>query len=158
LPWQPPPDYPARLLCNGRPVDPDFSGTEKLYFRLPLLQLDEEQLDSLPTGKVPSLPFSVNREKYSNPNDVVLGYPDWGIAMIRVQDIPPSLSGFEFRVRHLPVDDDDANNYSHAEVKAFQDGKEVDHKNIPKSVKIAFRTVLSRRAKIFKQPGRVPIV
>jgi hypothetical protein len=158
LPWRPPAGYPQRLLCNGRAPEPDFSPTEKLFFRIPPLQQDEESFDFLEPAKIPPVPFSVNRERFSEPADVVfLHSPDWGIGFFRVQDIPPvieSESGikFEFRVEHLPLDDETGNNYAHAEVKVYRDGVEVTNKQLGSHVKAVFRELLSKRGKLFKRP------
>src|SRR5260370_18656319 len=57
----PPPARPARLMRNGRPIDPDFEPIEYLYFRIPPLQNEEPETDSIPPGKIQSVPVSVNR-------------------------------------------------------------------------------------------------
>jgi len=156
-----PPDYPRRLLCNGRAIDPEFSATEQLYFRIPPLQSDEDDLgEILPPAKIRSLPFSVNRGKFSRANDVLYGHSEFGMAMVHVQDIPKNLISetgveFEFRVEHVPVEDNELDNYAHSEVRAFRDGQEVDHKKISNDVKLAFREIVSRRARILKNPGRL---
>ncbi len=160
MPWQPPPDYPDRLLCNGRGPDQDFLPTEKLYFRIQPLQEDEEAVDFLEPGKIQSIPFSVNREKHSHPSDVlVLHSQDWGIGFFRVQDIPPYLESdtkirFDFRVEHLPLEDESGNNYAHAEVKAFRNGIEISNKELGNHVKAAFRLLVSSRGKLFKKPSK----
>lgn len=160
MPWQPPPDYPNRLLCNGRAPDQVFSPTEKLFFRIPPLQEDEESVDFLEPGKIQSIPFSVNREKYSHPEDViVLNSQDWGIGFFRVQDIPPYLISdtkirFDFRVEHLPLEDEIGNNYAHAEIKAFREGIEVSNKELGSKIKAAFRLAVSNRGKVFKRPSK----
>lgn len=156
-----PPDYPVRLLCSGRAIDPHFEPTEELYFRIPPLAEWEEQIDKeVPAEKIQSVPFSVNRQKYSRPNDVLFGYPpECGMAKIRVQDIPQvivseQLGGqiFEFRVEHVPVNDDMLDNYAHAEVRPYKDGELTHHKDMPKDVKVAFRNIVAPRAKLMKQP------
>lgn len=152
-----PPDYPARLLCNGRPADPEFLPTEELYFRIPALQAGEESTDFVPPGTIRSLPFSVNRQKHSDPHDVIIGYPNCGIAVLRVQDVPTHLKSdtgirFDFVVEHMPVDDEEANNYAHTEVKVFRDGKEVNNKALGNKVKAAFREMVSQKTRVLLRP------
>jgi hypothetical protein len=162
LPWQPPPDYPERLLCNGRDPDQGFSPTEKLYFRIPPLNADAEPYTELEGDAIQSIPFSVNREKYSNPEDVIaLHSIEWGIGFFRVQDIPPQLvteTGirFDFRVVHVPLNDESGNNYAHSEVRAFRDGDEVSNRDIGSTIKAALRLVLCARGKLFKRPQKIP--
>ena len=87
-----------------------------------------------PAG-VPFPDLSVNRGKYSEPSDVLIGYPSAvGVATARVEDIPESIDDFEFR----PVHDPEPDNYSHAEIRAFRDGEHVRRKP-PKTVRNRFR-------------------
>lgn len=117
--------------------------------RLPCVK--EQRL--LPTGiKFPD--WSVNRSKYSEPDDVLIpSYLDWGIAEFQVESVPKKMESpgnvvFEFKVEHDPVDD----NYSHSEVRTYKEG--THHKNIDvnKTVKKQFRQMLSDRTRLIRSP------
>lgn len=71
----------------GKRLQPNqhFPRSERLFRRLPpgvvyqgLIALDAVELPDI----------SCNREMYSAPEDVIRGFPDWGIAALRVGDIP----------------------------------------------------------------------
>jgi len=160
LPWQPPPDYPNRLLCNGRAPDQDFLPTEKLFCRLPPLQPGEDEYDDIPPAKLPPLPISVNRGKYSKDDDVLFGRPDYGIAVLRVQDVPRQVDvratgrKFELRIEHDPVEDEEANNYAHTEIRIYKDGALFAPQLLDKKERLAIKETISRSANVYKQPSR----
>lgn len=162
MPWQPPPDYPDRLLCNGRTPDQTFSPTEKLFFRLPPLQPDEDEYDDIPSAKLPPLPISLNRERYSRPNDVLFARPDYGIAVLRVQDLPVEVNvkatggKYELRLEHDPVHDEETDNYAHTEIRVYCEGARVDSSAIDKRDRLAIKESISRVAKVYKKPSRKP--
>ncbi|MBW4444358.1 MAG: hypothetical protein KME10_24695 [Plectolyngbya sp. WJT66-NPBG17] len=135
----------------GRHVDPEFEDDELLYNRCQALHVAEQRL--LPTGiKFPD--WSVNRSKYSEPDDVLIPtYLDWGIVEFQVDSVPKKLESlgnvvFEFKVEHDPVDD----NYSHSEVRTYKEG--IHHKNVEvnKTVKKQFRQMLSDRTRLIRSP------
>lgn len=127
-------EVPSRLQRQGRAPDPEFLPSERLFRRVPASALD----DDYPLEASIRFPdFSVNREKYSFLEDVVLNHPGFGILVFRVADVPPRLSDdrrtFSFRVEHVPEED----NYAHSEVRTYCDGE----RGItpPRSVRREFR-------------------
>jgi hypothetical protein len=103
---------------NGRPVDPVFEGSEKLFRRYK----SEHIVDGSFTGV--GLSFrnapSVNREKYSRPIDVLFSeageFANWGVVSFRVLEIPsplpPDNPRYELSPKHAPLEE----NYAHTEV------------------------------------------
>ncbi len=144
-------DRPERMYRVGRPIDSYFEEDELLYNRCRLEHVDGERL--LPTGiRFPD--WSVNRGKYSEPEDVLIPeYWDWGIAQFEVSSVPKSLNlpgntQFEFRVEHDPLE----NNYSHSEVRTYKDGNHHRKLEVNKTVKKQFRQILSDRTLLIRQP------
>lgn len=153
---------PRRMLRRGRPVDPSFSLREKLYFRC--------KCDAVMDGgriKPKQVPFpdqSVNRQRYSKARDVLLPLSTgaehsrkwlfWGVAMIRVRDVPgAALDGSQvehvFRVEHDPLDE----NYGHSEIRVYKQGVHMREKReIDDLVKKEYRTNLALRARVVVQP------
>jgi len=93
---------------------------------------------------------SVNREKYSQPADVLLStsdeYADLGVLSFAVQDIPPQLldenPSHLFFPQHVPEEV----NYSHSEVWCNRIGQPGVHIKPSNLVKKMFRTLLGQRA------------
>ena len=165
-----PPPLPPRLRRGNRQPVQDFSPDEVLYLRVPPLQLDEEELDFFPPTKIPSPAFSVNRGRFSEPQDVIINRPGYGIAAFIVRDVPPSIATgpnavYEFRVVHEPCEvycnaitrnEPCDCNYAHSEIQVFKDGKKIENNRVPKSVKPAFKDILSKKILIIQQPSREP--
>lgn len=135
----------------GRPVDMNFDDNENLYNRFKKEFLTEGKF--LPTGiKFPD--WSVNREKYSEPEDVL--FPDfleWGIAQFKVSDVPDTLTSagdnkFDFKVEHAPVEE----NYSHSEVRSYKNEQHNRKIDVNKLVKKRFRQIISEKIVIIKEP------
>jgi hypothetical protein len=145
------PDRPERMFRSGRPVDQVFSPDENLYFRYK----DNETVDGriIPVGiRFPD--FSVNRSKYSEPEDVLIpSYAEYGILTFKVKDIPaPERTNettlYEWKAVHEPLDD----NYSHSEVQTFKNGMYTKKLDVPKTLKKKFRVILSERMSIIREP------
>lgn len=136
------------MYRRGRPIDPVFTSNEALYCRI-------RQTDYVPGSSlnVRSPDFSVNRSKYSEPEDVLIPkWLDWGIVAFRVDAIPSSLTsagGIEYRFEVLHAPDED--NYAHSEVHTLK-GEQRDPADVPKTVKKVFRQVLSERVWLIKPP------
>lgn len=102
--------------------------------------------------------FSVFREKYCSEDDVLA--PDWpkfsryGIGVFRVEQIPDSIQGYDFRVVHFPEGDTGTRlDYAHCEVRVYFDGREVTEKKAVRAVvRTEFRTILSERIVVIKEP------
>lgn len=134
-------EIPERLKRGGRPADQEFSREERLFRRGTIHHPLDSEGFVLPPG-VPFPDLSVNREKYSEPEDVLIGYPvAVGVAAAVVGDIPGEIDGYEL----LPIHDPEEANYAHTEVRAFREGKRTQRKP-PSSVRKAFR--LSFRLKV----------
>lgn len=147
------PDRPERMYRAGRPVDPDFSPEENLYFRYKEMETVEGRV--IPTGiRFPD--FSVNRSKYSEPEDVLIPcYEDYGILTFKVKDIPPAertneTTLYEWKAVHEPTED----NYSHSEVQTFKNGMYAKKLDVPKTLKKKFRVILSERMSVIHEPSQ----
>lgn len=145
------------MFRRGRPVDPVFDAEETLYRRCLPGEVQGQRL--LPAAiKFPG--WSVNREKYSDPDDVLIpNYQEYGVAGFRVKDIPESLRSpapgnvlFEFGVEHVPEED----NYAHSEIRTYKDGHYDPSlsKKINAQVKKEFRQLLSDRTFVIRHPPK----
>ncbi|MCY2987035.1 MAG: hypothetical protein NTY19_04105 [Planctomycetota bacterium] len=148
------------MYRNGRPIDPQFLGSEKLYFRCKREWIDDG--DRVLPGYIHFPDQSVNREKYSKPADVLL--PDgtersrdwilWGVAKVTADDVPASISTegkvcYEFSVEHDPEED----NYSPSELRVYKGGKrESNSGKINQQVKKKYRTMVALKALVVVQP------
>jgi hypothetical protein len=129
------------------PVDPDphFASTERLFRRVPVADVVGMSVNDT---ALPMPSFSVNREKYSIPGDVLRGYAGFRVAAFKVEDIPPELSsesgdGYQFGVEHEPLPE----NYSHSGVHTYREGMKQEKKP-PKLVRKKFRDLLRRKIEI----------
>jgi hypothetical protein len=143
-------EIPERLRTNGRAADPVFEGAEKLFRRYLREHLVNGQFSN--AGFRLSRPNSVNREKYSLVEDVLLSLDDRhvgsGVWSLRVEDLPaefppekPQISVFP---QHLPVDE----NYAHSEIwcdRIERTGQHVEPNNETKKL---LRAILSQRVHI----------
>lgn len=96
--------------------------------------------------------FSVNREKYGPPEEVIRHHPSFGIASFAVGDIPEALEDlggqvYRFGVEHRP----EPENYAHSEVRSYRDGKTQEPS---KTVRKRFRELLRRRISVLREPAR----
>lgn len=107
-----------RLQRRGRVEDPEFAATERLFRRYKGEHFVHGQFANM--GLPFRTPPSVNREKYSVPDDVLISKSDefmgWGVLSFSAGDVPPSfppeLPTYTFFPQHKPMDD----NYGHSEV------------------------------------------
>jgi hypothetical protein len=145
--------YYARVHRNGRDPDRQFGLTERLFRRYPegLLVAGKPvplvmQLDS---------GVSVNRERFSEPQDVLEpdccdGRPRPGhvVLAFRVSNLPNAISTedhpervFQFRLKHTPRE----TCYPHSEVWSNQSGDvDDDYQRPPKQVRDKLRAALAR--------------
>jgi hypothetical protein len=138
------------MYRNGRPEDQVFDGAELLYRRY----LQEHLID----GKFSSVGFSfegtgpsVNRQKYSDPEDVLF-LPDgtfcdeYGVLEFAVWQVPARIEGersvYVFSPKHVPED----LNYAHSEV--WCDTEEHTGRCVrpTKAVRKKLRAILGQRA------------
>jgi hypothetical protein len=139
------------MFRRDRPVDENFDVAEALYYRCQAQHVDGHQL--LPEAiRFPN--FSVNRSKYSEPEDVLIpSYHNWGIATFGVRDLPEPESTdekteYEWQVVHDPLED----NYAHSEVRTFKNRTYSEDLKVPTTIKKKFRQILSERIIITHQP------
>ncbi len=145
------------MLQGDRSVDNNFESNELLYRRF---CPDEVLGDRLAPDSIKFPDWSVNRQKFSEPEDVKFpsgsdtAYLCCGVVEFRVGDIPSKVDEegiFTFRVEHKP----ELDNYSHSELVTYKNGvsgKETKNFNVSKTIKKRFRTILSDRTKIISQP------
>ncbi len=173
------PELPDRLLRNGRPIDNDFDPDEPLYLRFQGddVRLDEDGNQILNEGCIKYPAFSVNRGKFSEPDDVLFRtcvremaiargqdpskldiskptrFEGWGVARFQVRDIPPpdesAPNTFEYCVAHDPCED----NYSHSEVRTLKNARFDPKVSLPTQVKKRYRFFLSKRLSVVIPAG-----
>jgi hypothetical protein len=152
-------DLPERLYRRGRSDDQEFEPSEELYHRCTEGSTYEDPVQPnlwrLKPSALRSPDFSVNRQKYSQPEDVLLpNYQGWGVVSFTVGDVPASIASqgqvvFDFRVEHVPDED----NYAHSEVRTFRGGQRVlASSKVPETVKSLFRQRLSERTRVIIHP------
>ena len=153
------PDDRALLLARrGRMVDPEFFPVEHLYRRCTVNEADNERLFPSEIKFCPD--WSVNREKYSQPTDVLYpSYDEMRVAAFQVRDIPAETQSggsvsYKWDVQHQPLED----NYSHSEVWTYKNNDHYTKSDLPTGVKKHFRTALSERAHIIYPPVASPTV
>ena len=116
---------PKRLLQAGRKAAPSFDSKELLFMRLCAKHYDDGKLNAVGAIRFPE--FSVNRGKFSEPEDVLLpDWGNWGIVGFSVGDVRsvasvPQCSTTEYTwdVVHVPQE----MNFSHSEVRCCKNGK-----------------------------------
>lgn len=136
-------------------MDPHFEPHEFLYYRISV----KGPVGSRPAGVDIRLPEdSVNRAKYSEPEDVL--YPNYfhlGVAQFKVGSLPePRQAGdlvFRLTVEHDPEED----NYAHSEVRSYRQGLRVTHSGkIPVLVKAEFRQLIAEAMAICRIVPQAP--
>ena len=113
-------ETPDHLKRNGRAPDPQFTPQEELYRRFGPKEVDP-QSGSIMDATL-QFPLSANRQKYSQPEDVLFSptnqYAGFGIVRLLVGDIPETIPDDKgqihwFRPAHEPEED----NFSHTHVQ-----------------------------------------
>jgi hypothetical protein len=147
-------------MISGREADQVFEPGELLYIRFA-----DVDGDGRPAGADIRCPdLSVNREKYSNAEDVLAAeYPkfkDFGYGSFRVDQIPKViLDGLKVeiaqRVEHDPTQPPRTpdENYSHCEIRSYKD----EIRKTPKvsdSVRKQFRIRLAESIDVIRRPKR----
>ncbi len=158
-------EYRTRVHRGAKPEDQDFHPSEKLFRRYK----EKDLVLGRPTP-LSGLQFrddsghSVNRGKYSEPQDVLepdccngMRRDDCVVLTILVSDVPDSLvcevtgRSYSFRPKHTPED----HCYAHSEIWCNRSGSIVAPYESPtKNVKDAFRIHLLKR---FLDDGREPL-
>jgi hypothetical protein len=113
-------ETPDHLKRNGKPADPQFTAQEELYRRFSKKEVDPSSGELLDATLL--FPLSTNRQKYSEPKDVLFSptnqYAGFGIVRLLVGDIPETVPDDQgtvhwFRPAHEPEED----NFSHTHVQ-----------------------------------------
>lgn len=150
-----------RLKCNDREYDQVFEEDEELYRRFSKRDIDDKGEITKTAVIFPA--FSVNRGKYSKPEDVLFpNYKKYGIFKFHVEDIRSinahNINGnnYSFDVEHLPECRSNNHklqydNYAHSEVRTYVNGKYDENKNIAKTIKSKFRMELYYRINYIKK-------
>lgn len=141
------PNRPDRMRRNGRPDDQTFEATEKLFRRYTRAHYFNGQVSN--TGISFDSAPSVNREKYSQPQDVIFDeaeeFANWGVLSFRVSDLPTAFPledpQYGFSPKHVPME----NNYSHSEVWCDVLPAMGMYVKPNKQVRKLFRALLSQR-------------
>ena len=135
--------------------DPTFNKNESLYraCRKDHIMENENRLRYVPPDTI-RFPFSVNRSKYSEPRHV-LEHPKrqgWGVAEIKVGEIPKDVIKFNKTTYNLQVDHKPKpDNYAHSEIRIYKNGR-YDEKVKSKKVKTKFRIRLSEVSRVIVEP------
>lgn len=150
---------PDHMLWEGKPIDNNFEGKEKLFIRCLSDFIDQETGKFIATG-FPSFPgTSTNRGKYCiEPEDVLVPiYLDWGIAYFKVENITltyifRSASEYLIRPIHVPL----PANYPHSEMHVFEKESsetelaELKPNALEKAITKFFRGELTKNAEVHK--------
>jgi hypothetical protein len=151
------------MFQGQRSIENNFGSDELLYRRF---CPDEVLGDRLAPDSIKFPDWSVNRQKYSQPEDVqfpsgsALVYLCCGVAGFSVSDIPSKIDPqgvYTFVIEHKP----ELDNYAHSELVTYKNGragKEIPNFKIGKNksekeIKKTFRTMLSDKTKIIVQPN-----
>jgi hypothetical protein len=102
----------------------------------------------LPFGSPPS----VNRDKYSKPEDVLFSesgqFDGWGVLAFVVAEFPGPVSASNCQYllvpRHVPLEE----NYAHSEIWCNKVPGTTEHVDAPKTVKKLYRAQLSQRVRV----------
>jgi hypothetical protein len=135
---------------SGRDKDPVFEPAEKLFRRYKREHFIGGQFSNM--GLSFREPSSVNREKYSEPSDVVFSETDefagWGVLSFLVHHLPaafpPEHPEHIFFPDHAPLE----NNYAHTLVQCDRLPPTGAHVEPRPQIRKLFRATLSQRMRI----------
>jgi hypothetical protein len=144
------------MLRNGRDADQNFDDpSEPLYRRCRSDEIEQDGLRIL-GPKISYKNMSVNRGRYSDPQDVIFEQPTCGIAQWSVSDVPGNIipspgkgDPFSFRPAHVPEE----LNYSHCEIWAYKGDVRVEKPDPSTEVKKLYRQIMSDRSRIIHPPS-----
>jgi len=135
----------------GRPVDPEFQPSERLFYRFE----GPYAVGSSPSGLgVRSPDFSVNREKHGGLPEFVLipNWLTWGIAQFAVKSIPNAIASdggvvYTWPLHHTPEEE----NYFHSEITTLKSGVRCTKSSqVNDIVKKEFRQMLAEQMLVVK--------
>jgi hypothetical protein len=137
------------MLSNGRPEDQHFDLAEMLYRRYLNVHWEGNRIVDAHF----SFPPSVNREKYSRPEDTLFSdvgrFNGWGVLEFATKHVPTRLedaagTGFAFFPRHVPEDE----NYSHSEIWCEREQQRGETADPSPTAKKKFRAMLSQQVRV----------
>lgn len=143
------------MLQGSRIPDPTFDASEALYLRCLRDYVHGDRL--LAAGiAFPRIPrTSLNRGKYSEPEDVLLPiYLDFGVLEIGIHQVPHAATkgdGSEVRIRvdHEP----EPLNYSHSCLNVYDETSEVPRDDVSKTIKKKIRGEFARLGRVIRSPA-----
>ena len=147
------------MRCNGRGLKPQFAPKEQLFHRVNKLQCQVLTGNGLLLN-MRVLDMSVNRQgDDGQPNDVIIGFPRWGIIRFDVDSVPSPYvvpdrntpRSIQFAVEHDPICKVDDQNYYHCEIRAFASDRTRLTK-LPDGAKKWFRAELAKVASLERPP------
>ena len=143
------------MIQAGRGRDNRFSANHRLFRRC---KKDEVIGDHLTGASISYDNMSTNWSKYSKPWDVIFDFPNYGIARLRVGDLPDNLpvaqppgtpvAPHAFRPQHVPYPE----NYSHTEIWVYKADERLKRVSSA-TVKKEFRQIISDRSFVILFPG-----
>jgi hypothetical protein len=150
------------MLRNGRAVDEAFKGRHHLYMRC---TKEDVAHDRVIAARIKYDNPSVNWSKYSRPWDVIFDFPGYGIARFVVRYLPrelpknppgmPSKKQSQLKIQTFyPRHEPEQQNYSHCEIRTFQNGVVQSKPRISETVKKEFRQIMSDRSLVIQNPGK----
>ena len=139
------------MLRSGRPEVPTFAPDESLYYRCNKAEVNG---DALLHSAIHIPCSSVNRGggDFGPPDDVTVDYPGFGVARLFAGNMPAPVAvegrKFDFRVAHVPMDD----NYAHSEIRAYRDGKYNKNWRYKPAQVVTLQVSLSKKARVIVAP------
>jgi hypothetical protein len=154
-------EVPERLKRNGRGEDQNFEPDERLFRRYRQEDFQGGQFSSV--GLSFSSPQSVNREKYSEPADVLISdgdvYRRWGVLAFAVRDLPPQFPPEQPKYSFFPKHTPEENNYAHTEIWCDTLPPSGGYrKPTSDQIKKLFRAFMSQRVRIVVPADQDPSV
>ncbi|MCD6183171.1 MAG: hypothetical protein J7K01_02595 [Thermovirga sp.] len=116
---------PSYLKRNGRPLDNIFLDEEQLFYRVEDAIIEDGKIPPA-TIKFPNT--SMNREKYSEPEDVLEGKSGHSVYKMKASQARCThqtdggdgrITAYDLKPVHDPVED----NYSHTELRLFKNNE-----------------------------------
>jgi hypothetical protein len=142
------------MIQAGRGPDDQFLPGHRLYRRC---KKDEVIGDHLTGASIRIENMSTNWSRYSKSWDVIFDFPNYGIARLRVGDLPHNLpvaqppgtpvAPHAFRPQHVPLPE----NYSHTEIWVYKADERLRRVSAD-TVKKEFRQIISDRSFVILFP------
>jgi hypothetical protein len=137
------------MLRHGRTEDPNFSPSELMYRRY---VLDDFEGENFKPARF-SFPPSLNRERYSEPEDVVFSetgqFDEHGVLECEVEKLSLAVrDDREMDYSFVPVHRPEDSNYSHSEIWADCTQTQVRTDSPPRIARKKYRTIISKLVRV----------